>query len=311
MDQKVEQPAQADSADPMDTLLDRVTGAEPENQQDAPEQGEEQVSEQPDQDASPEVETQEALEEVEWEGEKYQLPPKLKSALMRQQDYTQKTQAVAERERMVALNQQRLQLESEFQQSVQQEQIQLYQLEAAIGQYENVNWPALDVEAYIKTKHQLDSLKEKRDELRKGIEGKRQEFEKKAHEVLRDSLTKANEILSRSIPKWGPEVQKELMSYGQGEGYTDVELGSIRDPRIIRTLWKAQQWDKLQAAKPLATKRATGVPPVIKPGAAKPAPSAQAVTAAAIKELHQAKDPQRKKALFDKAMDLKLSRMLK
>lgn len=310
--EQVEQTASADSTG-MDALLDRVMGPDEEIQQEpAQEQGEEQAVEQS-QEASEEseVETQPALEEVEWEGKQYQLPPELKSALMRQQDYTQKTQAVAERERMVALQVQRQQIEGQFQQATAPESQALAELEAAIKQYNNVDWQQLDTDSLVKTRHALDMLKERRGELQKALDGKRAEFEQHMQGIQREALQKANEFLTRSIPKWGVEVQKELMSYGQTEGYSDVELGAIRDPRLIKTLWKAKQWDQLQAGKTVAAKRASGVPPVVKPGATKSAPSAQVQYADTVKQLNQAKDQGRKKELVGRAIDLKLDRMFK
>ena len=315
MEQKVEQPAQADSAGDIDSKLDRFFAPEPEEQpqQDTQTQGDEQAAEQTQETEAQatETETQAALEEVEFEGAKYQLPPSIKSALMRQQDYTQKTQQVAERERMVALQIQRQQIEQTFQQSVATESQSLSELEAAIRQYNNVDWQSLDTDSLVKTRHALDMLKERRDEVKKQIDGKRGDFERQVQEVNQKSLQQANEYLGKAIPKWGVEVQKELLSYGQTEGYTDVELGSIRDPRIIKTLWKAKQWDGLQAGKSLAKNRVQSAPPVVKPGAAKPAASLETQKADTLKQLHQSKDPSRKKELFDKALDLKLSRMLK
>lgn len=315
MNEVVEQTPTGDSTGAsVDDKLDRFFAPEPEEvvQQEPQTQGTEQAEEQPQEAAeSQPTETQEALEEVEFEGERYQLSPKLKAALMRQQDYTQKTQQVSERERMVALHFQRQQFEQSFQQSVGPENQTLSELEAAIKRYNSVDWQALDTDSLVKTRHALDMLKEQRDEVRKKVDGKKSEFEQKMQSLNQEAMQKANEALSRSIPKWGVEVQKELMNYGQSEGYTDVELGSIRDPRLIKTIWKSQQWDKLQAAKPLAAKRATGVPPVVRPSAAKPVASPQANYQDTIKQLHQAKDPARKKELADKVLDLKLSRMLK
>lgn len=310
--QQVEQTTSVDSADPMDAFMDRIAGPDeeqPAHSEQPQAQGEEQAAEQPE--AVEATETQPALEEVEWEGQKYQLPPVLKSALMRQQDYTQKTQAVAERERMVALQVQRQQIEAQFQQSIGPEHQALNELEAAIKQYNNVDWQALDTDSLVKTRHALDMLKERRSEVQKQVEDKRKGFEEQMQGLHRESLQKANEVLARKIPKWGPEVQKEIFSYGQAEGFTDVELGSIRDPRVITTLYKAQQWDKLQSSKPIAAKRASGVPPVVKPGATKPVASPQAQYADTVKQLHQAKDPERKKSLLDKSLDLKLDRMFK
>jgi hypothetical protein len=61
-------------------------------------------------DAPPEVETSDDdSEEVDYEGEKYKLPKKLKDALLRQQDYTQKTQQVAEQRRAIEAQAQQVQ----------------------------------------------------------------------------------------------------------------------------------------------------------------------------------------------------------
>jgi hypothetical protein len=311
LEQPVEQPAQADSADPMDALMDRIAGPDEESPQEPQSQGEEQAAEQPAEEAQAESETQPALEEVEFEGQKYQLPSSIKSALMRQQDYTQKTQEVAEARRAIELQNQRQQIERQFQQSVSQETATLSELDAAIKQYQNVDWQQLDTDSLVKTRHALDMLKDRRNEVQKQIEGKRGEFDQQLQENFKKSLQQANEYLSKAIPKWGVETQREIMTYGLTEGYTDVELGSIRDPRIVKSLWKAQQWDKLQASKSLTAKRASSVPPVLKPGAAKPVSSPQAQYQDTVKQLHQAKDPVRKKALLDKSLDLKLDRMFK
>lgn len=310
--QQVEQPAPADSTDPMDTLMDRVMGPDEPVQQTTEEQGGEQAAEQPQTEAVEATEeTQPALEEVEFEGARYQLPPSIKSALMRQQDYTQKTQQVAERERMVALHIHRQQLDQNFQQSVGPEVQAMSELEAAIKQYNNVDWQALDTDSLVKTRHALDMLKERREEVKKKVDEKRGQFDYAVQEINKKNLQHANQYLQKAIPKWGPEVQKDLLSYGQSLGYTDVELGSIRDPRTILALYRAQQWDKLQSGKTISAKRATGVPPVLKPGAVKTAPSAQTQYADTVKQLHQAKDPERKKSLVDKTLDLKLNRMFK
>src|SRR5688572_5839209 len=223
MTEAVEQTPQGDSTGSIDDKLDRFFAPEVEEVQPEPQaQGEEQAEEQPQEAAeSQPTETQEALEEVDFEGEKFSLPPKLKAALMRQQDYTQKTQQVSERERMVALHFQRQQFEQSFQQSVGSENQTLSELEAAIKRYNSVDWQALDTDSLVKTRHALDMLKEQRDEVRKKVEGKKGEYEKQMQTLNQEAMQKANEALSRSIPKWGVEVQKELMNYGQSEGYTD------------------------------------------------------------------------------------------
>jgi hypothetical protein len=208
-----------------------------------------------------------ALEEVEWEGEKFQLPAKIKSALMAQSDYTVKTQEVAEQRRMLDLRVQSMQLDQQFQQSVSQEVSQLNALDFQISQFNNVNWGALDTDSMMRAKHQLDTLKEQKQAVVQQIQGKRQEYDGKIQNVTREAQKKGEEFLRKAIPSWGPEVQKEIASYGTNEGYSDVELSSLNDPRMVKTLWKASQWDKLQSTKGKTLQKAAEAPPVVKPGA--------------------------------------------
>lgn len=310
MDQ-VEQTAPADSTDPLDATLDRMYGGGEEVQQEAPPQGEEQPEEQ-----AQEAETQSDSEEedFEFDGLTIRMPKaaatKLKSAVEGYGDYTKKTQEVADARRMVAVQAQQQQLEAAFQQTVQQDLIQKAQLEAAIKQYENVNWPSLDMETYIRTKHGLDSLKDKLREFEKEMEGKKQKFDSDWKTQQQQYLKQAGDYLSKAIPKWNQDVAKEILEFGVKEGFSDVVMQSVTDPVAVKVLWKALQWDKLQSSKSLTAQRAKNAPPVVKPGATSSV-SQEGRKSEVIKQLHQAKDPGRKKELFDKALDLKFANLLK
>src|SRR6185437_2626655 len=78
-----------------------------------------------------EPETQEAAEtvaeaepteaEIEWGGEKFTIPIKLKDAFLKNEDYTQKTQELAEQRRILEQNREsiaRANADFEFQQSI-------------------------------------------------------------------------------------------------------------------------------------------------------------------------------------------------
>ena len=207
------------------------------------------------------------LVEVEFSGKQYKLPPELKDALMAQSDYTRKTQEVAERQRLVDLQMMQMQHEANFQQSVKQEFDSLANLDYEISRYRNLDWTTLDTDTYIRTKAVLDTLKEQKADIEKRIEAKRGEYGQGLQQLMEQAKQKGNEYLSRVIPKWGEETGKELASYGVQEGYSDVEIGSLTDARMVKTLWKAMQWDRLQSQKASTTKRANQAPPVAKPGA--------------------------------------------
>lgn len=308
MAEQGEQPAEPESQDgdaALDALVGRVEGPSSEPAQEtAPEQpaeaeGGEQPSETP---------TQEEFDEIEFEAERYKVPKKLKDAFLRQSDYTKKTQEVAEARSMVALQIQAMQQEQQFQTAIAPDTVQLQQLDAAIRQYNGIDWSQLTTDQLVHTKHQLDQLKEKKGEVERAIASKRHQFNQHLTKVQAEQSAKANEWLAKQIPSWGAETVKALNSYGAQEGFTAEELGSIRDPRYVKTLWKAQQYDKLMADKNTVTKRAQGVPPVIKPNSV-PAQSKDGGLSEAVKQLHQAKDPKRKGELFDKALELKMRRM--
>lgn len=295
--------------------MDRlIPGEETEVQQTAEEP---QAAEQPTEQPAEEVPAQDDSEEVEFEGLQLKLPKeaasKLKSTVEGYKDYTRKTQEVAEQRKLVELRQQQWQLQSAFQQAAQPEISALGELDAALKQFDGVNWNALSMEEMVRTRHARDQLKEQREKAQQTLQAKAEQYQAQQAQIAQEARRRTDEVLSKHIQKWGPETQNALIDYARSTGFSDVELSqpSTYSPHFVQTLWKARQWDQLQAAKPLATKKATGVPPVLKPGATKPVASAAAQLADTTKQLHQAKDPSRKKALLDKSLDLKLDKFFK
>lgn len=300
-----EQPVSTGSEQPsvQDRFADQLFGEQPEEEQ---EQTDSAVVEESAQEPAEKQAEAAALEEVEFEGEKYQLPPKLKSALMAKHDYTVKTQEVAEQRRMVEIRAQAMQHEAQFQQSISQELQQLHQLDAQIAQYKEVNWAALDAQQMMQAKIALDTLKENRQSLVQGIEGKRGEFDTRIQSLRAEARTKGESFLKSKIPNWGPDVQKELASYGAAEGYSEVELAQVVDPRIINTLYKAAQWDKFQSQKGKTLQKAATAPPVLKPGASTQQTAKATAENAYRKALREAKSPGERSKLIQERFAQKL-----
>jgi hypothetical protein len=222
-------------------------------------------------DEQPEVEQQAAeagLVEIETdEGEKYQVPAKLKDAFLRQRDYTQKTQEIAELRRQASVAAQHQQVVAQFQQAVSGEQSELAQVHGDLAKYKALDWQALDVETYIRAKHQMDTLKERAGEIEQSIGRKAQAFQQwRGRQVQEVSQAGAN-YLKQAIPNWNADAQADARRQAAELGYSDAETAEVYDPRFVRALWKAAQFDKLQAGKPAAVERAKAAPPIIKPGA--------------------------------------------
>lgn len=264
-----------------------------------PEQ-EEQAEQPPEE--SEESEAQPEFAEVEYEGKSYQVPPELKEALLRQSDYTKKTTEVSERQR--ALEQKELQIravenERKFHDTVKDDITQIQKLDFQIEQWKSVDVTGMSSEELWKISRQVEQLKEKRAELSNGINSKWQTHQGEQQRLAQEALSKAQEHVSKLIKGWGPESQRAIRDYALSEGYTAPELDSLADPRLVKTLWKAQQFDKLQA-QTIQGKVKTA--PTVKPGSSNPMPQAVKDKLALSKTLKSAKTSGDKAKAIERAL---------
>lgn len=194
-----------------------------------------------------------AFEEVEYEGETYQVPPKLKEAIIRQSDYTKKTQEVADQRRTMEVLQHESQiarLAEQFQKDTKQEHDQLQALDWALQQ--PVDWSKMSTEDALRYKLQLDGWRDQKVALEKSIGEKRQDWERKQHDAYTKLVNESLSVVAKRIPGWNPALAKAVTEHALSEGYTDHELRRANtDPRLAITLWKAAQYDKArQSAQP-------------------------------------------------------------
>lgn len=217
-------------------------------------------------------------EDVEYEGTAYKLPRELKEALMRNADYTRKTQEVAESRRTleaqheaVKAQQQVLQEEAAFQQVAQQDMAEIAGLQSALKQYDGLDWTALSQSDPVQAQtlwFQYQQARDKVSQLQGGLRDKYQQFQQKKQEAMAQAFQKGLEVLKRDIPNWSPELAKEIREAGiQHYGYQAGELENVYDPRFVKLLADAAAYRKLQAQKPDLTRRVAGIPKTVKPGA--------------------------------------------
>lgn len=227
---------------------------------------------------------QSEVAEVEIDGEIYQVPVKIKDRFIQQADYTRKTQDVAELRRALTAERETLQINRAFEQATQTERQQAAVLDAQIAQFKAIDWASMSTEDLLRTRAQFDQLRDSRAEIEKTIEAKRQEFGQRVQGAQRQALEAGAKYIAQHIKDFGDETQKSLMEYGRGEGYQQEELAKIVDPRLVVTMWKAMQWDNLQASAPGVQNKTARASPVIRPGASIKQPSQKQVLAKRIKE---------------------------
>lgn len=202
------------------------------------------------------------------------LPVKaLREGYMRQKDYQRKTAEVA-RQRDAVGEQVRQAVESErsaYQTSLQQMQALL--VETVAPELKDVNWNDLAANnafEYVRLRNRADQIAQAFSK----VQASQQEVtakQKTEQDAARQKLAaKARETLEADIPNWNDTLYQTLMKSGEKYGYKPEEVATWIDPRAIKLLHKAHQFDQLQAEKtaPSADKRVSVPPKVVRPGAA-------------------------------------------
>ena len=281
--------------------------AEPEEQEEEfeYEAGQEPVEE--GEDSSEEVEAADDKEEgelefveVEYDGKLYEVPTELKDALLRNDDYTRKTQEVSSQRKEVDVLREQIQSkyeEFQFAESIREDVAKAEQLNAQADQYHKYLRENIDTLSHTdieKLRMAIEEARTERDKIGHGIQGKQQEFQQAQKQTREELLKKGTDVLKSKIPQWGESHQKQAMEYGLNLGFSQQELNTILDPREVEVLWKAAQYDSLQAGKTSAVKKVQTAPS-IKPRARDPK-SGQFKKQAEMKKALKSNMPSHKKA---------------
>jgi hypothetical protein len=227
---------------------------------------EEVTSEEPEQ-------SEDNSEDLDVDGNIYKVPKELKAkvsewkeASLRREDYTRKTQTLADLQRQTQLVAEAVEQRNQFEKEISTERNELLKVQSDIERYKAVDWSSLDVDNYIKLRGQFDTLKERAGELEKVVQGKAHQFTEKLNENKQKLLQEGQKFLQKSIPGWGAEAAEAAVVGAREIGYTDHELANALDPRFVTLAWKAAQFDRIQGAKSGAVASVQKAPPVVKPG---------------------------------------------
>lgn len=214
--------------------------------------------------------------EIEWStaaGETFKVPVKeLKDGYLRQADYTQKAQALAE-ERKAAdrhLQQQFAEVEA-----FSTDLAQITATQETLKQYQSLDWDALrnaDPQQYTLLKLQERDLKDQLQTHAANYQQRKAQVSEMTARQFQQATQEAVKVLARDIPGFSEATVKAMRDYGLKEGFTADELSKVADPRLFKALHKAAQWDALQGKKPEAINRVKTLPPkaTVKPQQALP-----------------------------------------
>ena len=213
-------------------------------------------------------------EAFEVDGVEYRLPPELKAKVadwregaLRREDYTQKTQQLAELTRQAASINEAFQVQKQFDEQIAPKRDELARVKHQLAQFKGVNWTDLTVEQHLSLRSQMEQLKDSATELEGSIKQEQAKFAENTVGKKRELLETGHRYLASAIKGWNEQHQESAISAARSVGFSDHEIGSVIDPRFVHMAYKAAMYDKLQSGKPAAVAAVQKAPPVVKPGA--------------------------------------------
>lgn len=185
-----------------------------------------------DDDGNPIEEAEDDSEEIDLKGEKYKLPKALakefREGTLRQDDYTRKTQEIAETRKALETRQAEIAQQAEAQSKTQEQRVALAQLDTALKQYQETNWSeygqTYGADAVATAMANWQQLRDAQGSLTKEITQKEQEHRLSSERATATALQEADQILSRELPGYGPELVTAVARTAAQYGFTPQEL---------------------------------------------------------------------------------------
>jgi len=273
-------------------LLNRWNGRQDADTAEGEEEREAAVK--PDSESEPEAEPEqpegqaqeaEGTEETEWVvefgGQERKLPKGIPESVAHEiqefgqslaRDYTRKTQEVAEIRKQIDAERQAAQeltrLTHEHADLVADWRTAQRQIDQ-ISQQDLAALSESDPMTALRQQAMLVQLQQAQQRIGAQLQGTVAEMTAKQQASAKEALERATaELAQDKSLKWSKETAASLSAYGKSLGFSDTELAQVSDPRVIRLLHKAQQFDALQTSKPAVTKRVSEVSKTIKASSA-------------------------------------------
>lgn len=193
--------------------------------------------------------------DVEYDGKTYQVPPELKEAFLRQQDYTRKTQEVAEiRKQAEAYRAEAEQVRSASQEELGARALAV-NLDQQLQQYANVDWQALlneDPLGAQQHRWNFEELQKQRGQVAQYLQTAEHQRSANAQQDIAKRLQETRKFAEKEIPGWTPEIDKQVTEFALKK-FPEEMLVNAASPAVYEMLhlaWIGSQALQRSAAKP-------------------------------------------------------------
>ncbi len=194
----------------------------------------------------------------------------LRLGYMRQDDYQRKTQEVAKARAEAQEQVKRAAAEIQSRAMQELQAMDAYIQQVSMPEFANVDWNKLatdDPAQFVQLTHKRNQLIQAREAVKQQLHAAEAQRVQEQSESRAQAIAQAQEQLKTEIPNWGDELQRALVKTGNDLGFTPEELGSVADPRFVKLLWKAHQFDANKGQADIAAKKVSDAPKVLKPSA--------------------------------------------
>lgn len=206
------------------------------------------------------------LEEFDWEGKKIKGPKGLKDGLLRQADYTRKTQEVAETRKQLEERAQHIELQAKASDEEMNARAALISVDTALKSYENVDWDRWFNEDFVAAQQgyvKYQELKDSHGKVTGFLSEKQKERTEQANSETKKRLQETRQFAETKIKGWTPEVDAKITDFATKElGFDWNTLKAAYTPAVYKALHLA--WLGHQAIN-TKTAPSTAKPPVTEP----------------------------------------------
>lgn len=206
----------------------------------------------------------EELEEFEWEGKQVKGPKGLRDGLLRQADYTRKTQEVAAKARELEEREQRIAQQAQVSEEELQHRATLHHVNSQLEQYANVNWQQLEQEDPLAAQQHWRYYQQLKDAKQETSSKITEAEQKRTQDAERDFATRVEQTLTyarEKIPGWTPDTHQKVVKFVESQ---NLPISTVKQ------FWGPQLYEILHAA--MIGKSAMSKATAPKPQAQQPAP---------------------------------------
>lgn len=195
----------------------------------------------------------EGYEEIEVDGKVLKIPSEAKDYLLRQADYTRKTQEVAARAKELDTREEQIKQQAQISEHERDAHIALAQVGSQLKQFEAIDWAAEkakcqddpialgELNARWMEYRELRDLQQQGQEYLSKAASQRTEMAKQ-ETAKRLAATKA--FAEKNIKGWTPALDNQITQWAAERGFTRDMLMAAYTPEVYEMVHDAYQWNQ-------------------------------------------------------------------